>query len=134
MIKIKGSSETRPNAKTAKTKAASGAFSPNTVSAGSVEKTDSAPRSDPAPMLGALLALQGDGDGSAKTYAAAQRTLEILEEIQRRLLDGVVATGDLEALRAAARARARADADPGLLELYDQIALRARVELAKLGE
>lgn len=92
----------------------------------------------PAATLSALIALQGDGQepgqrGAKRTFAAAQQMLDALHGLQGALLDGKDGADSLAALKAAAALRGHADADPQLLAIYDEITLRARVELAKLG-
>lgn len=82
--------------------------------------------------MSALIALQADQGGGRKTFAAAQRILEALDELQLMVLQGRGETQALDGLREAANLRAHASADPALIEIYDQIALRAKVELAKL--
>ncbi len=102
---------------------------------------ETASRADAAPAtstLGALIALQsedytGAKSGAGKTIAAAQQVLDELERLQHALLDGVHGARAVESLEKAAALRAHAGADAKLLSLYDEIALRARVELAKLG-
>ena len=131
MIKINGPSETPHSPKARKTSRAGSTFSPATQSAGDGAGVSGASQAAPSALLDALIDLQGAGGGSAKTYAAGQRTLDLLEKMQIQILDGEASNADLEALSQAAKVRARADAAPGLIEVYDQIALRARVELAK---
>lgn len=91
----------------------------------------------PAETLSALIALQSGGEGAgrrARTIAAAQRALDILDCLHRDLLEGVVSTGDLDRLAEIASANVTApEVDERLAALYDEIALRARVELAKRG-
>lgn len=132
MIKINGPTETNSGAKVRKTARSGASFEPRSANSSESSSIGIVSKTAPAGMMDALLALQGDGGGSAKAYAAAQRTLELLEKMQLQLLGGKVTKEDLETLSRAATMRARADADPGLLEVYDQIALRARVEIAKL--
>ncbi|MEM8772896.1 MAG: flagellar assembly protein FliX [Pseudomonadota bacterium] len=103
------------------------AASPNAGASG----LDTVARTD---VLGALIALQSEGrdqTAEAKTFAAAQHLLEQLETLQQSVLDGAPDEDELAALAGAAQARAHAGATPALQNLYDEIALRARVELAK---
>lgn len=119
-----------------KAKSASGAFQ-----AAQPSPSDGPSRADAAPAastLGALIALQGadragEKNGNRKTYAAAQQVLQDLERLQHALLDGANSVRAVESLEKAATLRAHAGADAKLIGLYDEIALRARVELAKLG-
>lgn len=82
--------------------------------------------------LGALIALQGDGRSRARNRAAADRALLLLERIRDGLVEGRIAVRDLEAIADAAHAKLE-DPDDRIAALYSEIALRARVELAKLG-
>lgn len=111
---------------------AGGAFQPSGVEK-PADAASPAPAT-PVATLGALLALQvaGEGGGRAKLMAAARRALDILDDVQRGLLEGRVHVRDLEALVDAASAKSD-DADPALADIYAAIALRARVELAKFG-
>ncbi|MEO1251086.1 MAG: flagellar assembly protein FliX [Pseudomonadota bacterium] len=99
-----------------------------------------APASTSAAMLDALIALQsanpdGGRRSDGRTIAAAQKVLASLGDLQQALLSADMKAGEsaAAALHEAARLRAHAGADPRLLEIFDEIALRARVELAKLG-
>ena len=131
MIKINGANETRPAVRTKKTSAAAPAFKPGET-AGASGAGAAAPM-QPTAVLGALIALQSEGGGGAKTFAAAQRTLDLLDELRLKILEGEADADALEALSDAAKARAHAAASPSLQAVYDEINLRARVELAKLG-
>lgn len=131
MIKIQATTEAPPTRRAQKKAGAEASFQPGRTPASNAAAGASAPA--PASMMGALIALQSDGGGGAKTLVAAQRTLDLLERLQLQLIDGEASPEQLEALAAAAAQRAHAGADADLLRLYDEIALRARVELAKLG-
>jgi hypothetical protein len=85
-----------------------------------------------ASALGALIALQSETGGRRRNQAAAERTLLLLERLRDGLLAGRIAVVDLERLADAATAKLE-DPDPAIAALYADIALRARVELAKLG-
>lgn len=91
----------------------------------------------PVETLSALIALQSDGERAgrrAKTIVAAQRALDLLDCLRRDLLEGVVSIEDLDSLAEFASLRsASPEVDGTLLALYEEIALRARVELAKRG-
>ncbi|MCB2112615.1 MAG: flagellar assembly protein FliX [Parvularculaceae bacterium] len=83
--------------------------------------------------LGALIALQGDDRRrGARHQAMAERMLMLLERLRDGLVEGRIAVADLEALCNAASAKLD-DPDEEIARLYAEIALRARVELAKLG-
>ncbi len=85
-----------------------------------------------ASALGALIALQSETGGRQRNRAAAERALLLLERLRDGLLAGRIPTADLERLADAATAKLD-DPDPAIAALYADIALRARVELAKLG-
>ena len=133
MIRVTGPNDTRRAAPARKTGRSAAAFDPSiddSANSGAVSNVD---QTAPTAVMSALMSLQGEGGANAKTLVAAQRTLDALEELRLRVLDGNAEGGDIEALATAARARAHAAADPALQNIYDEIALRARVELAKLG-
>lgn len=136
MTRISRIGNTNAPGAASKAKSASGVFQAATPApADSTGRADAAPA---ASTLGALIALQG-GDysgaksGNRKTYVAAQQVLQELERLQHALLDATNGVRSVESLEKAAALRAHAGADAKLISLYDEIALRARVELAKLG-
>ncbi|HHG90600.1 MAG TPA: flagellar assembly regulator FliX [Devosia sp.] len=82
-----------------------------------------------------ILALQGVEDprfSRKRAVRHAQSMLDTLEEIKADLLAGGVGEGRLNKLMALVT-RAHQQADPELEALIEDIELRARVELAKLG-
>jgi hypothetical protein len=85
-----------------------------------------------ASALGALIALQGGTGQRRRNRAAAERTLMLLERLRDGLLAGRIPVADLEGLADAATAKLD-DPDAEIAAVYADIALRARVELAKLG-
>jgi len=97
--------------------------------------TTTAPPIATAPM-DYLLALQGVEDplqGRKKKVVALARTLlDELEEVKADLLAGQVGVDRLNSLMAMV-AQARERSEPALDNLLDDIDLRVRVELAKLG-
>lgn len=133
MIKITGPADTQPARPAKKTTKAAASFKPSAPTASGASAASAASATTPAAMMSALIALQSEGDGKAKTFAAAQRTLDLLDRLRLHLLEGEASDEDLEALFAAASVRAHVSADARLLAIYDEIALRARVELAKRG-
>lgn len=96
----------------------------------------------PVDALQALIDLQSSAKTSSKDrrrqtlLTAGQQTLTLLERLQQGLLTGRIYKNDLKSLSEqtgqTARLLAEADADPDLAGLYEDIALRARIELAKL--
>ena len=132
MIRINGNSENRATSSTAR-KSAAAPFAPAGESKESARSAPQMSETTPTAVMSALLDLQSDGGGNAKTLVAAQRTLDMLERLQIRLLEGKACQNDIDTLTKAANVRAHAAADPHLQTIYDEIAVRARVELAKLG-
>jgi len=133
MIKILGAGETRPARRTKKSSAAAAPFAPQTSAAQGAGKAGGAGAAAAPAMLSALIALQTRDGGNAKTFAAAQRTLDLLDNIRLSILDGQTTIDDLTILAHAVEQRAHAGATPELMGVYDEISLRARVELAKRG-
>ncbi|MCU0887585.1 MAG: flagellar assembly protein FliX [Rubritepida sp.] len=83
---------------------------------------------------GGLLALQSTLSDAERNAAAARRggaLLAELDALQRGLLAGRVAPAALR--RLAALTEGEAGADPALREIVEGLALRARVEVARLG-
>ncbi|MEQ1930543.1 MAG: flagellar assembly protein FliX [Parvularculaceae bacterium] len=103
---------------------------------GGVQGNASAAPAAPSDILGALIELQGvaarDQDRRQK-IAAAQWALSLLDRLRVSLLDGTQSDADLEALAAAAAPRGPCDSDVAVQSALDEIAVRARVELAKRG-
>ncbi len=92
----------------------------------------SAPAAASASALGALLALQSETGSRQRNRAAAERVLMLLERLRDGLISGRIPVLDLDGLANAATAKLD-DPDEEIAALYTDIALRARVELAKLG-
>lgn len=93
-----------------------------------------APVSAAAP-LDYLLALQGVEDplhGRKKKLLRARTLLDTLEAVKADLLTGAVSPERLDQLVSMV-SQARERSEPGLDDLLDDIDLRVRVELAKLG-
>ncbi|MCR9072064.1 MAG: flagellar assembly protein FliX [Alphaproteobacteria bacterium] len=94
--------------------------------------------SGPAPASGveSVFAVQsvGDREGNArKAKERAELMLSRLEDLRDGLLMGMVPMDRLHDLATAARQQREEIDDPRLSEILDDIELRARVELAKLG-
>lgn len=122
--------------KTQDAKGSEGAF----VVSSNIEQVSESARaaaSAPVEMLSALIDLQSDQASRGKIIAAGRRALSMLDRIQSGLLDGRVHIKDLEALaESTAHATGSLSSGPddqALVSLYNDISLRARVELAKLG-
>lgn len=84
----------------------------------------------------AVLAAQDVGDregGARQARDRAELMLARLEDIRTGLLMGTIPESSLEQLATTARSKREGFDDPRLTEILDDIELRARVELAKLG-
>jgi hypothetical protein len=84
----------------------------------------------------ALLALQTIEDEDPNESRAKNRgnkLLDLLEDVRRGLLTGVIPASKLNGLVAAVRSEQAAVSDPKLKAILDEIDLRASVELEKLG-
>lgn len=136
MIRVSGTGASAPTTGARRTTKASGDFH---VDGGPKPAGSSGAPGPAAPVetLGALIALQSGGEhtgGRAKTLVAAQRALDLLDCLRRDLLEGGVSVEDLDRLAEIASANVSApDIDGRLAALYEEINLRARVELAKRG-
>ena len=85
----------------------------------------------------ALLALQGEADPGEKRRRSIRRghdLLDALDRLKAAILSGRVPAVDLKAVASRLAERAETSGDARLDELVMHIELRARVELAKLGE
>ena len=103
---------------------------------GGAEATDSTPAPAATSGVEAVFAAQdvGDREGNArKAQDRAELMLDRLEDIRTGLLMGAIPESKLEELAVSARSQREALDDPRLTEILDDIELRARVELAKLG-
>lgn len=86
--------------------------------------------------LGGLLALQevpDSTDGRSKGLARGAEMLDLLEEVRKGLLLGAIPVARLKMLAQMARGQRETGGDPRLMEILEEIELRAEVELAKLG-
>ena len=91
----------------------------------------------PVAAIEALLALQGvpdeEGEGRRQALARGHQLLDLLDEVRRGILLGVIPEATLRRLADLARAgEGQQFADPRLTEILAEIELRAEVELAKL--
>lgn len=89
----------------------------------------------PVAGIDAILALQAVEDpmfAKRKAVKRGQSMLDVLEEMKADLIMGQVSEGRLNRLLALV-GQAKMASDPALEALIDDIELRARVELAKLG-
>lgn len=135
-MRVEGPKSPTVSSKARKSGAASGGFS--LPSQG--ETSLSAPSSQASGLEGvqsldAILTLQSVDSGEDRARRAVQHghdLLDQLEALRADLLAGHVSPQRLGALLALVRAKQGVD-DPALDHLIDDISLRARVELAKLG-
>ena len=137
-MKVTGPSKPGAVRSAQKAKSASAAKGVFSVSQADPKVSDASGVSAAAPVetLSALINLQSDGASRGKIIAAGRRALTLLDRIQQGLLDGRIYVRDLEDLAASAGqggAQLADSDDVDLANLYKDIALRARVELAKLG-
>lgn len=90
----------------------------------------------PIASVDALLALQGVPDsteGRSKGLMRAEDMLDILEDVRKGILLGVVSMANLKNLAGLARDQQNKTDDPRLNDILADIELRAEVELAKYG-
>ncbi len=90
----------------------------------------------PIAAVDALIALQEagpqQGDARRQAFERGHRMLDLLEDIRRGILLGIIPRSKLEALARIARDRRDRFVEPGLAAVLEEIELRAEVELAKL--
>lgn len=134
MVKISGSGRSSSTGKASTTKSAksSGAGFSVDATSSSAGQVSSIAEATPTIGIGAVIALQTDSIDPNTKKRAGERALMLLDRIQEGLLTGRVMVSDLRGLADAASAK-EPSGDASLDAIYDQIALRARIELAKLG-
>jgi len=102
-------------------------------------EVDAAPAVTGAANVGAIDALlsvqEMSGDQSSRKQAKARgdELLEKLDALRHALLGGDLSPDQLDGLVALVKTERAYVSDPGLNEALDEIELRAKVELAKLG-
>ncbi len=102
---------------------------------GETSSTEQASAPTAAGGVDSVLAVQAVGDREADARKARERAelmLSRLEDIRDGLLMGAIPTDRLQELAVAAREQREDIDDDRLIEILDDIELRARVELAKL--
>lgn len=132
MIRVTGPTGPGGPAQTRGPQSARGGGDFRVADAGSASGAAATAPAASASALGALIALQSETGSRQRNRAAAERTLMLLERLRDGLLGGRIPVSDLEGLANAASAKLD-DPDDEIAALYADIALRARVELAKLG-
>lgn len=91
----------------------------------------------PLAAIDTLLAVQEASDEQQKSLLSRRRAtemLDILDDIRMGLLVGGIPQSKLKALVQLVKNRREEVMDPRLVNIVDEIELRARVELAKLGQ
>jgi len=115
-----------------------GAFAQELKTSGGAGTSEETAAAAPSGAVDALLAVQEVGDatsggGNARARAWGADVLDRLEEIRLGLLTGSIPVERLENLARLVARQREAGLDPRLSAVLDDIELRARVELAKLG-
>jgi hypothetical protein len=101
------------------------------------------PELEASPAIGSVAGLAGvlaaqevgeDGERTARRQLArhGEDILDRLEELRRDILAGGVPRARLETLAQTLRSRRAGVSDPRLIQILDEIELRAAVEIAKL--
>ena len=106
-------------------------------SGGGVERPERVAEALPLATLDTLVTLQEVPDRNMARKRAVKRAsdmLDVLEGIRLDLLNGEVPAARLGALLRLVRLQRDQVEDPRLTHVLDEIELRARVELAKLGQ
>ncbi len=138
-MKISGPGQIQSKAikKTPSKQRTSGAsFSSSVAGSESTTSTASMGGASPIASVDSLLALQevpDSTDGRSKGLMRAEDMIDILEEIRKGILLGVVPMPNLRRLADMARNNQGKTNDAQLDEILNDIELRAEVELAKLG-
>jgi len=104
---------------------------------GEAARAEGVSAAQPLTNLDTLVVLQeapGDQEAKKRALKRASDMLDQLEAIRLDLLDGGVPAPRLEALVRLVRLQRDQVNDPRLAHVLDEIELRARVELAKLGQ
>ncbi|MFK7791362.1 MAG: flagellar assembly protein FliX [Devosiaceae bacterium] len=135
-MRVEGPKSSTSVGKAKKAASGSGAFSvPAGDSGGQSAASSAASGAMGVQSLDAILALQSVDTAEDKSRRAVRHghdLLDQLEALRADLLAGHISPQRVGALLALLRAKQGAD-DPALAALVDDISLRARVELAKLG-
>ncbi len=137
-MKVTGPSRAGATAASRKTAGAAGAKSGFRLGAAGAEPAGVEGSKSPSALqaLDALIGLQSEGARSrGALIAAGRQALVLLDKVRQGIVEGRILPEDLEALAQSVTVEtARCDEiDPELRAIYDEIVLRARVELAKLG-
>ncbi|GAB4141584.1 MAG: hypothetical protein Tsb0016_09300 [Sphingomonadales bacterium] len=113
-----------------------GAAFASALDAGGAARPAATAGAGPLAAVDAIMSLQAVDDstqGRSKGLAQANDLLDLLENVRRGLLAGTIPANKLNALLKTLAQKRAVAIDPKLTQLLDDIELRARVELAKLG-
>lgn len=140
-MKISNAGPTKGVTKSAKKSKSSGAGSDfashlgKSSSAGSHSEIMETP---PVASMDTILSIQEVGDATEEEhrralYLRGEDILDRLGEIQQEILSGAISVERLQNLAHLLRSRRQTVDDPRLLQIIDEIELRAEVEIAKWG-
>ncbi|RME62269.1 MAG: flagellar assembly protein FliX [Alphaproteobacteria bacterium] len=137
-MRIEGPKRARPATPAPKTAAKGGGdgFASALAQSDGAVRARAPATATPLAAVDAIMRLQAVEDatqGRSRGLVAAGAMLDALEDIRRGLLAGAIPAAKLRALVDALDAQRPPSLDPRLGQLLDDIDLRARVELAKLG-
>lgn len=136
-MKVEGPGKTsgaKGVSKTGPKKSGDGAFDAMIGETEEAAQTAATARPSAVGALDALLALQGAGDEEARKKAK-KRGLDILDQLDKikiGLLTGEIPRSTLQQLSQIIASHREEIMDPKLVEILDEIDLRAQIELAKL--
>ena len=109
-----------------------GQFSNLLTSEQKVESIASTNRISAMDSVVSVQEISGEDAGNSGTKKRAHQILDRLEDVRMGLLMGQISKSDLMALSEILKAARETAVDSNLLELLDDIELRAKIELAKL--
>lgn len=136
-MKITGLSRTNPVSKAKPKKTGDdGTFSKSLSGVEESGNAEATVQSAPLSGVDALLSLQSVDDASQRRsqgLAHGRAVLDALEDIRKGLLLGVIPVQKLKTILKTIDKERENFADPRLEQVIDEIELRGRVELAKLG-
>lgn len=136
-MKIEGLSRTTPVSKSKSKKSSDGgAFASSLNSNEDSSGAEAITQSTQLNSVDALLSLQSVDDATQRRSQGLERgraVLDALEDIRRGLLLGVIPVQKLKTILKTIDKERENFADPRLEQVIDEIELRGRVELAKLG-
>lgn len=132
----RGGSPVNKSEKTKKSSGSGGAF--GAFLADDTASAQGAAPSMAASSVGALLAAQYEDDDALEKQRRknmvrrAGHMLDALDEVKRGLVTGGITLSDMNRLKNSLAAKREGVMDPKLLEIMDEVDMRAQIELAKL--